>query len=268
LLVTDGDQVQVLTGWWMRRRLASMIGWRRSRTIMRLVIIERRARIARDFEAAGPSRRRFVGAGVAGAVGLAVFPRSTGARRGVPEKTGYSTAAASDVDLALASSSLRRAVQTWGPVGADVMEVRDGSERVLVFTHREAHEQIVTLVDNAADARQGAPISLSMGKSPDAKDGLRFYTVDGLPLADLAVLPSGQAQFVAVPQQSGQPIVPEFSVGCWLLCLQEFNIYNLSPGCLASCEACFGLYGGAITCAHCFLCAGGAKAITCAKRCP
>jgi predicted DCC family thiol-disulfide oxidoreductase YuxK len=268
LLVTDSDQVQVLSGWSMRRQLASMIGWRRSRTITRLLIIERRARIARDIETVGPSRRRFVGVGVAGGVGLALFPRSTAARQKATTQPSYAPAAASDVDRALASSSVGRAMHTWGPVEASVTEVRDGAERVLLFTHREAHGHIVTLVDNSADAKTGSPISLSMGTSPTAGGGLRFYTVDGVPLADLTVMSNGNTGIVPVAQPGGQPtIVPEFSVRCWLLCLQGFNIYNVSPGCLSACEACFGLYGGAIQCAHCFICAGGTHAVTCAKRC-
>jgi len=269
LLVTDGDHVRILTGWSMRRRLASMLGWRHSRTIVRLLVSEWRARMTRAADVAGPSRRGFVGTATAGVVGLAMLPRSFTRRAASPQMT-YAPASAADIERALASAPVRRAIQTWGPVEANVMEVKDGSERALVFTHHEGENQVITFVDNSADARHGSPVCLSMAESPSANHGIRYYTVAGTPLADIASGPHGKAEVRAVSQHhdAGEygDITPDgFHLHCWLLCLQEFNV-NLSPGCFQNCEECFQLIS-ARACVLCAACAGGPKAIACAKRC-
>lgn len=269
LLVTDGDRLRILSGWSMRRRLASMIGWRRSRTIVRLLASEWHARTTRAAEATGTSRRGFVGTATAGVVGLAMLPRSIMGRT-ASANVAYVPADAADVERALASVPVQRAVQTWGPVRSAVMEVKDGAERVLVFTHHTGEDQVITFVDNSADARHGTPVSLSMAESPSANHGIRYYTVDGTPMADIVMGAHGKTEALPVSEHHdagkyGFMMPDGFHLRCWLLCLQEFNV-NLSPGCFQNCEECFELIS-ARACVLCAACAGGAKAIACAKRC-
>jgi predicted DCC family thiol-disulfide oxidoreductase YuxK len=273
LLVTgddDDDDVRLLSGWSMRRRLVGMVGWWRARTITRLLISEWRARRAREAPLASPSRRRAIGTAVAGVAGWAMLPRLPGAGRPAVQETSYAPAAEADVQRALASEPVRRAIRTWGQFQPQAMEVTEGSERILAFFHGEGDGEITTVVDNSADARLGAPMSLSMGKSPSVEHGIRFYTVDGVPLSDIKIGADGKLTVMPLTQQSNVnnsvPDAPGFSIGCWLICMQGMNIYP-SPGCEAACNACFDLLGANIVCAHCLACAGGVKAVTCARRC-
>ncbi|MDX6395501.1 MAG: hypothetical protein QOJ73_6564 [Streptosporangiaceae bacterium] len=270
LLVTGDGDVRLLSGWSMRRRLAGIVGWRRARTITRLLISEWRARRAREAELASPSRRRAIGTAVAGVAGWAMLPRLAAARRLAPPKPSYVPAAEADVKRALASGPVRRATRTWGQPQSQVVELMEGSERILVFSHGDGESRMITVVDNSVNARQGAPISLSMGKSPSAEHGIRYYTVDGVPLLDIRVGAGGTSTLVPLAQSSNVnksvPEVPDFSLGCWLLCMHKDGIYP-TLGCEAACDACFALMS-TLTCAHCLACAGGVKAVTCARRCP
>lgn len=268
LLVTGDDHPQILSVWPMRRRLASLVGWRRAQTIARLLFSEWQGRVARDAAAAGPSRRSVVGTGAAGVVGWVLFPRSTAERRKGSPKVSFGPAAAADVRWARATAPMRHAVRTWGPVGEHVIEVRDGSERSLVFTHRHHRHQVATVVDVSAEARHGTPTALSLGELPAPEVGIRFYTVDGVPLGDIVVSSDGKQEVRSAARQAGgdEPVVPDFNVGCWLNCMKEFRI-EITLGCQQACDACFSYVGAVITCTHCFICAGGAKAVTCAHRC-
>jgi hypothetical protein len=268
LLVTDHDDLRVLSGWPMRRRLATVVGWRRSRTIVRLLISECQARLGREVGEPGPTRRRVVGTALGGVVGWAMLSRPATAASADASKAGLVPAAEPDVKRALASEPVGRAARTWGQMKPDVMELRDGPERVLVFSHGQGEDQVFTFVDNSADARRGAPISLSMGNSPSAEQGIRFYTVDGVSLCDVVSGPGSNTTVRPLPQRNriGEKaaVTPDFNLSCWLLCMQGVRI---SFGCEATCNSCFDLSGGRLACAHCVFCAGK-KAVPCARRCP
>jgi hypothetical protein len=150
------------------------------------------------------------------------------------------------------------------------MEVKEGQDRVLVLTHHRGEHKVITFVDNSADARHGSPVCLSVAESPSASHGIRYYTVDGTPLADVAMGSNGKTEVFPVrPHQDAgedETITPDgFHLACFFLCLQEFNV-NLSPGCLQNCESCFELIS-AHACVLCAACAGGVKAIACGRRC-
>src|ERR1035438_9189812 len=69
LMVMSDDGIQVLSGWAMRRRLAAVVGWRRTRTIARLLAAEWRARLAKPAVSYAPSRRGVIGGVLAGLAG-------------------------------------------------------------------------------------------------------------------------------------------------------------------------------------------------------
>jgi predicted DCC family thiol-disulfide oxidoreductase YuxK len=267
LLVTGDGGVRVVSGWSMRRHLAAVVGWRRSRAIMRLLAAEWRARMVRGIAEEGLPRRRVVGTALAGVAGLAFFPRSAAAARTAQPGPDYAPASAVDVKRALASGPVQRATRAWGPVKPQVMEITDGAERILVFTHGEGERHIITFVDNAADARPDAPLSISLGKTPLAGQGMRFYSVDGIALCDVTADHEGK---VAVRPADGvtraasnETVVPDFNVNCWFACMSGIPLLF---SCAQACEFCFTLLS-AVNCAYCGMCAGP-RAFTCAKACP
>ena len=72
LLIIDTEDIQIISGWAMRRRLASVVGWRRSGTIVRLLAAEWRARLATSDKWRAPSRRGVIGGAIAGIAGWAL----------------------------------------------------------------------------------------------------------------------------------------------------------------------------------------------------
>ncbi len=269
LLVTGAGGTRLLRGWRMRRVLAGLMGWRRARAIMRLSAAEAEARLARRRAQAGSgsTRRRIVSTGLVGIVAGVLLPRSASA---APQSAGTATSAlklANDTDVAraLASPAMRRAMATWGPVSSGAVEVTDDSQTVLVFSHSRDGREVITLVDNSADAAADDPAALSMTGSPANKGGVRFYTVAGTVLGDISQDADGRTR--AVPAQDtavpGQIMEPAFDRTCWLLCM---NGVILPMACLQACFNCGLAIGALINCSYCGLCAG-TRAITCFKRC-
>src|SRR5579872_826080 len=80
------------------------------------------------------TRRRVVGATVAGVAGLAFLPRGLVKRAGRASPSA-TPAAAPDIERALASETMHRAVQTWGPVSPGALGVTAYGERMLAFYH-------------------------------------------------------------------------------------------------------------------------------------
>lgn len=263
LIVTDNGRADVVYGWALRSHLAKLVGWRRAQAIMRLLVSEWRARLARDANGKiGLARRRVVGSAMAGVVGWALLPRSAGGRT-PGQDANCAPAAEADVKRALATNPVRRAIQTWGPTKPTVMEVRDGAERILAFSQGEGKSEIVTFVDNSADARHGSPIAISLGNSPSKEKAIRFYTVDGVPLCDIAGQGDSSVVLPLYRQSETETIEPDFNVECWLGCMTGIP---LPFNCFESCVQCFGLIGAPINCTYCLACAGP-RAFTCAKKC-
>jgi predicted DCC family thiol-disulfide oxidoreductase YuxK len=268
LLVTgDGEDVsgaRLLHGWQMRRVLAGLIGWRRAHAIMRLLVLESEARLA----GSGSTRRRIVGVGLAGIAGGVLLPRAASAapessRPGSnpgPAASGYRPADSPEVRRALASPSLQRAISTWGPVGPGAVAVPDETQPVLAFAHNNNGRDVITFVDNGVDAERGDPAALSMTGSPANRNAVRFYTVAGVVLGDIAQEADGTARAIA-PALTEEP---NFDRTCWLICMHGIP---LTIACLQACTSCFLVLTPVINCTYCTVCAGP-RAITCYKRCP
>jgi hypothetical protein len=259
LLVTGTGGPRLLHGWQMRRVLAGLIGWRRARTIVRLLAVEGQARLARA--GSGSTRRRVMGVGLAGIAGGVLLPRTASAASagGSPAASGYQPANSADVQRALASPSMRRAIDTWGPVTPGAIAVADKSQPVLAFSHNHNGREVITFVDNSADATLGDPVAISMTGSPTNKGAVRFYTDAGVVLGDITQAADGTARAVAPPDAD-----PAFDRTCWLICMHGIP---LTLSCLQACTSCFLVLTPVINCSYCTICAGP-RAITCYKRCP
>ena len=175
-----------------------------------------------------------------------------------------------DVEKALATAPVQRAIRTWGPVQGEAMHVSGGGRTVLALAHPQ--RGILTFVDNSPGAlRGGNPVALSLGHAPTAEHGLRYYTVSGAPVTDLAV--SGGHVTVTAVQPSPGEVDPDFNmktfIFCFTACVAEKNI---QPACLQNCATCGrDLVSGAIMaslvpCGACAACAGR-HGISCAKQC-
>ena len=110
-----------------------------------------------------------------------------------------------EVEQALATAPAQTAIRTWGPVSREqVLQLSGGGPPVLVLAH--PRRGILTFVDNSPGAlRSGNPTAISLG--PTAEHGLRYYTVTGVPVADLTV--SGDRVTVSLANANG-PDLKEF----------------------------------------------------------
>jgi hypothetical protein len=271
LLVVDNDNVQMLSGWAMRRRLARVVGWRRSGTIARLLAAEWRARLARSAGSHGLSRRGVIGGALAGVAGWALIPGSTAGAAHEPSgsKTDLTLADPADVEKASAAASVQQAIRTWGPVEGDVYTVTRGGQPTLVLTH--PRDGIFTFVDNSPGAlRSGTPAALSMGRASTAAPAARYYSTGGIPLADLAV----SGDHVTASPVSGivldsfnaeaEPDVSKAEIAIFIACIGE----NANATCWMNCITCvetIATIAGIVPCAYCLACAGP-YGITCAIR--
>ena len=119
------------------------------------------------------------------------------------------------------------------------------------FTLKRAADRAVALLDG------GDPAAISVGAAPTAEHALRYYTVNGGALADLAIS-DGHATITPVQLSPGEvePDLTKIQLQCWLGCI---GASTTSPSCITSCESCVigpnGL-GKAIACALCIVCAG------------
>lgn len=259
LLVNDDSGLRVLHGWSMRKRLAGVVGWRNARALTRLLSAEWRARFTREAEHSGTTRRRIIGTAAAGVAGIAIMPRGLVRKAGATSPSA-TPATASDIERALASDTMRRAVKTWGPVHPGAIELTAYGERMLAFYHRSGEGTIITIVDNAVPRN---PVGLSLGKSPAPLHGIRYFTVSGVPMADLVPSDDGKARLVR-PATAGGTMEPDFNRTCWYWCMLT---HPLIPSCSTTCLNCFQSISPAITCSICLACAGP-YAFYCYKNCP
>jgi hypothetical protein len=255
-VVASGAEVQLLTGWAMRRHLAALVGWRRSGSIARLLAAEWRARLTRPVGLHAPSRRGVIGAAAAGILGWAMSSGvASAATRSAESTPALKAASPADAARVLETATAQRAIRAWGPAEQQVLETTGGGRQVLVLRHPD--RDIYTVIDNSPDAHGGEPAAISVGAAPTAGDALRYYTVNGGALADLA-MSDGRATITPVQLAPGEvePDLTKIQFSCWLGCV---GASTTSPSCITSCESCAigpnGL-GKAIACALCAVCAG------------
>jgi hypothetical protein len=273
LVIMSGTDVQVLSGLAMRRRLAGVAGWRRSRTIVRLLAAEWRARLTKSAASRLPSRRGVIGGIVAGITGWAV---TSGVANAPPASAGTAPgmkpADPADAARVLRTATAQRAIRAWGPADAQVHEISGGgSHPVFVLMHSD--RDIYTFIDNSPGALRGnKPVALSLGAAPTAEHALRYYTVDGAALADLQV-PDGKVTARAFLPHSGQaapdvvPGIKSWQFACWLGCIGR---RTASVACAGVCEQCFyyavGTVARLIACSNCLVCAGP-NGVKCLMEC-
>jgi hypothetical protein len=270
LVIMSGTDVQVLSGLAMRRRLAGVVGWRRSRTIVRLLAAEWRARLTKSASRV-PTRRGVIGGILAGLTGWAVTsgvanasPASAG---GAP---GMRPADPADAARVLRTATAQRAIRAWGPADPQVHEISGGSLPVFVLIHPD--RDIYTFIDNSPGAlRENKPVGLSLGAAPTPEQALRYYTVDGATLADQE--PDGKVTARAFHPHSGEdapdvvPDIKPWQLACWIGCV---GTRTASVACAAVCEQCFyyavGSAARLIACSNCLVCAGP-NGVKCLKEC-
>lgn len=280
LVIMSDTDVQLVTGWAMRRRLAGVVGWRRSRTIVRLLAAEWRARLTKSAASRvprrvpggrppgpAPTRRGVIGGILAGITGWAV---TSGVANASPASAGSSPAMKpadpADAARVLRTATAQRAIRAWGPADAQVHEISGGaSHPVFVLMHPD--RDIYTFIDNSSGALQdNKPVAISLGIAPTTEHALRYYTVDGAALADLQVA-DGKTTVRAV--ETAPEVIPDVSkwqFACWLGCIGRKS----TVACLAVCENCFyysvGSIARLIACSNCLVCAGP-NGVACAKEC-
>jgi hypothetical protein len=266
-LVVIGDaDVLVLTGWAMRRRLAALVGWRRSGTIARLLAAEWRARLTRSAETYMPSRRGIIGGALAGILGWAVTSgvanASAAPAASTPALKAMSPAGTAKV---LQAATAQRAVSTWG--AAEVLELSGGSNPVFMLVHSE--RDIYTFIDNSPRARQASgPAAVSLSVAPGAGGTIRYYTVSGIALADLTVADGQATATPAQPTATAEPgiTINKVTLACFAACIGR----PTSVACVDSCARCSEAQGTLaqriLACVPCVTC-GGVNAVNCLYVC-
>ena len=263
LLVADSKGIEVLSGWAMRRRLAGVIGWRRSGAITGLLAAEWRARLARSADSHAPSRRGVIGGALAGAAGWALMSGTAFASaRPVESKPELTVADPAEVRAALATVPGQRALSTWGAVEQQAFKVRGGGRVTLMLTHPRA--RILTFISMSPGAlRGGNPAAVSLGEALASDHAIRYYSVGGTPLADL-MASSGRVQASPVPRDAVVPgrtaeVEPELTpkqIACFIACIGR----KAGAGCIQNCITCVAgiVYKNPppIPCAECAACAG------------
>lgn len=259
LLILGDAEISLVTGWAMRRRLARAVGWRRSGAIVRLLTAEWRARLARSAAPHSLSRRGVIGTLAAGVIGWILPSDAMQAPRG-PKAARLRMADPDDVTKLLRTASAQQAIRTWGPAQAEVFEVT-GSQPVLVLTHSRG---ILTFVDNSAGAlRDIRPVALSIAPSLAEASGatMRYYSIDGVPLADIAA--NGRVTLSSAQSRTSitEPDIriPTAQLTCFVACLGsavDGNCANNCVGCAHSLMSC-------VSCAAC----AGPKGVACARQC-
>jgi hypothetical protein len=265
LMVIGDAGIQVLSGWAMRRRLASVVGWRRSGTIIRLLAGEWRARLTKPASAYAPSRRGVVAGILAGAASVAGWALASGTANASPAAAG--TAAATPADPAdaarvLKTATAQQAIRTWGPAEQHLLQ-SGGTDPVLILHHPA--RDIYTFIDNSPGALSGnQPAGISVGMAPSAEHAMRYYTLDGAPLADLTVS-NGQA--TVTPVQAGTLAHGSMPVeltglkeaaACFAVCLT--GRVRPEDTCFVKCQECATYIPGTLAhtaaCTACVICAG------------
>jgi hypothetical protein len=272
LLVADGDSVELTTGWAMRRRLAGVIGWRRSGAIVTLLAAEGRARLAAAADSHGPSRRGVIGGALAAAAGWALMPSSAWASSVPGGSTPTVTAAdAAEVSAALATPAGQRAVRTWGETDAKAHKITSDGVVTLMLAHPQ--HGVVTFIRMSPGSSHTA---VSLGAVPGVEDAIRYYTAGGTPLADLATangraqaspVPAGTARAgMAAPGETAEPDISIKAKACFIACIGR----RAGGPCIANCVSCVAIIflhkTLPMVCDQCVACAGQ-HAIACSEEC-
>lgn len=255
LLIVDDDQVEVKSGWAMRRRLGRLIGTRRATALVQLSIAEWRAKAGSNLVPSNAGRRGFLGGAAAAIAGLILLPDKAFASA----KGSLAIPSAASVQRALESEPMKAAVSAWGPIGSEVHEITRGAERVLAFRH--SRNDVVTFVDSSRRASATKPTAISLGRKAHGAS-LRFYTVQGTPVADITR--SGSNVKVTAPE-AAPDAEPDsiFPTVCFIGCIGA----NITAQCLQTCFGCDpGSVITAVNCLACIVCAGP-NAIKCLKDC-
>jgi hypothetical protein len=265
LLVADGDNLEVLSGWAMRRRLAHAIGWRRSGAIARLLVAERRARLARSADGHALSRRGVIGGTLAAVAGWVVMPGSASASPRLSESKPIMAAAdPAEVRAALATAAGQRAVRTWGAADKTAYMLSSGGRVTLMLTH--PRDGIFTFIRMSPGAPLGAkPAAMSLGLTPGSEHSIRYYTTGGTPLCDLAA-PNSRLQVSPVrdgrtvnagPAAVAEPDVTPRQLACFIACTGR----RAGAPCVGNCINCLAYIlvhknPAGLSCSECFVCAG------------
>jgi hypothetical protein len=245
LVSVNGDRIRCRTGLLMRIQLARLIGYRRSRDMIRLLALETQARGERD----GMSRRRLLGGAVA-AAGLAIAGSAIPAY-GKPSGQGTRPATSAEHDRVLALPDVQQASSQWGKVNETGLMVLtdDGGTEVVALPHTGSNA--VTYVENTATSPAVVTILV-------AGQQMRFYLPDGTPVVTAAVDDDGTLTIApAVPDV--EPDGKKEFAACMVTCLSA----HLDASCVVSCIGCA---GSPVSCVACALCAGP-KGVTCVKHC-
>lgn len=274
LIVMGDNGIQVLSGWAMRRRLASVVGWRRSGTIVRLLAGEWQARLTKPASARAPSRRGVVTGMLAGAASVAGWGLASGAAKASTAAASTATATPADAARMLKTATAQHAIRTWGPAEKQLLQ-SGGTDPALILYHPA--RDIYTFIDNSPGAlSSNQPAGISVGMAPSAELAMRYYTLDGAPLADLKVS-NGHATVTPVQVQAGtiahgsaqvEPMGLKEAAACFSICLT--GKVKPEDACWNSCYNCsiyaVGTLAHTIACTQCVVCAGK-YGLPCVKAC-
>jgi len=274
LLVISGDDVALLSGLQMRRRLVAVVGLRRAGTILDLLAAEWRARLANAAALRQPSRRGVVAGALASVAGwLAMSGVANAAPRPSKGNPGIRRADHSEMAAALATPAVRRAIQTWGDVDREAF-VEDGDGLPVLMLLHPRH-QIVTVVDASPGRLRGeGTLAVSVGALAGSERAFRYYTVGGHPFADVhitgkdvAVSAAPSGGFVAGSHPEAEPDLPQA-----FYCLQACLHIHLTIYCYDTCSSCAEQvifnrnWALALVCLQCLGC-GGKNAFKCMLQC-
>jgi len=246
LLIIGDDDIEVISGWAMRRRLAGLVGWRRAGTISRLAVAEGRARLGKLAGPSVPARRKVIGGGLAAGLagGLAWVLKSPGSAAAAGGSRSVLASPAEKEQL-LATKPAQRAISTWGPA-TRVYKVSGGTKEFFLLAHDRT--QVITLVDaSLAALRSGRVGALSMGRTPGGTVGVRTYLVNGTALTDTA--PDGTVTMAYTP--GDDPDVTPLQIWQFIGCCMR----PASAQCVINCITCV-FQKSAVACAECTVCAG------------
>ncbi|WP_460499323.1 hypothetical protein [Glycomyces tarimensis] len=256
----DGGHVTVRTGLAMRLRLARRIGWRNAGALIGLAAAEGKARTERAQEQRSVSRRWLIG-GAAASAGAVLFGTATPANAGPGETGTLRKLTPAEAGRLQASETSRQALRVWGGSPDEAAYAVTGSigETMALLKHDDP--TTFTCVDMADP-------SVAVTLRIDAEhEVLRYYTVGGTPLAEVAVQ-DGRSEVRELSPSfapaSAEELTPMFSVSCFIDCVGGGADYD----CAMACGSCVlgSAIDRAINCPICLVCAGG-LGVRCVNQC-
>lgn len=246
----DGG-IELLTGLRMRFELAKVLGFRRSRQIMRLAAAETRARMT-------SLSRRNVLLATGGAVGAAVVGGGGSAAAAPGGNSGVAAAQPQLIQKMLADFTVREAVQSFGPIDSTNAIVIDGpDEPILALAHSKT--DTITFVGLAA----GLPPAVISMRALTSEHGFEYLSPGGHVMARVR---KADGRVVVEPGTSAAPGGPAVAVDyyCVVTCLGA----NIGATCFDQCVSC--VFGGPlvklVACPFCAACAGP-QGVRCVRDC-